>query len=613
MSLLNWLGLLWLLVVPALILLYMLRPQRLRKQVPSLRLWRGVPQMERTRTRLRWPPLSLLLVLEILALVVGAFALAQPAITAPAPRTTIVILDASGSMQALDKNETRFNEARDQAHNVISGLAGTDFVTLLRAGANVTTACSACKPPEAERALQAMAPGAGSADIAGALAVASGLARQASGTPDVVVISDGEFAPQAITQEAGQSPDFSLRYIGVGSPVDDLAVAVLDARRPPDGRSGYIAYARVENRGTSDATIQASALADTVPLPVRGETVPAGGNVGITWQVPAGTSRFTVSVQHSSDYADALPADDRAVIFLPTDGEYAVNVVATQPDLYVRALAPIDGLQAVTNTTVPGAAFSIVEGKLPDSLPSGNLLLVAPDGDLKIPAAGTPLHPTGTMANAHPTVVDASHPLLNGIDLDALQVSHANIYRLSGLSNATWLGTLVDSSKGPLVLAGEQDGRRVVVLAFDPMQSNLPKLAAFPLLMANVVDWLYPLADTEALAPGQTLQLPAGSTVQTPSGQSLPVGPSGRFADTDQSGIYHVTGPANGAPQMFAVNMSDDSHAITITGHPELNRPVPATPTGQVTAQAFWLPLAALALALFGGEWLIFCWKRGAA
>jgi hypothetical protein len=606
------LGLLWLLVVPALILLYMLRPQRLRRQVPSLRLWRGVPQMERTRTRLRRPPLSLLLLVEILAIAAGAFALAQPALTAPAPRSAIIILDASGSMQALDKNETRFNEATDQARNIIAKMGSSDLITLLSAGASVTTACAACSPQDAQRTLQAMSPGAGSADIAGALAVASGLAHQASGVPDVVVISDGEFDPVGAPLVGAQTANFSLRYIGVGSPVDDLAVTALDARRPPDGRSGYIAYARVDNRGTADATFEVAALADTVPLPVRSETVPGGGNVGITWQVPAGTARFTVSVQHSADYADALPADDRAIIFLPTAGEYQVNVVAAEPDLYVRALAPIDGLQAITNTTLPGAAFSIIVGKLPASLPAGNLVLVAPDGDLSSFAPGTTLHPAGTMSSVQPAVVDASHPLLSGIDLNALQVSHANIYQLGNLSGASWLETLVDSREGPLVLAGEQDGRRVVVLTFDPSQSNLPKLAAFPLLMANIVDWLYPLADTEAVTPGQTLQLPAGSTVQTPSGQNLPVGASGRFAGTDESGIYRVTVPANPAPQAFAVNMADSSMEITATDHPELTHPQAAPATGQ-TAQAFWLPLAALALVLFGGEWLIFCWKRGAS
>ena len=44
----------------------------------------------------------------------------------------------------------------------------------------------------------------------------------------------------------------------------------------------------------------------------------------------------------------------------------------------------------------------------------------------------------------------------------------------------------------PLILHGRFGDRRVVVFAFDPEKSNLPHLAAFPLLMANSVDWLTP-------------------------------------------------------------------------------------------------------------------------
>ena len=191
----NWLGLLWLLVVPALILLYMFRPARLRKPVSSLRLWRQLPQMERTRSRLRRPPLSLLLILQALALALGAFALAQPAFTAPAGRAVVVILDASGSMQALDHGVSRFDQARDEARKVAQGLSDRDHLTLLRAGANVTTACAACAPGDAVRSIDALTPGAGRADMAGALAVAAGLGRQSSGAVEATVISDGGFAP----------------------------------------------------------------------------------------------------------------------------------------------------------------------------------------------------------------------------------------------------------------------------------------------------------------------------------------------------------------------------------------------------------------------------------
>jgi hypothetical protein len=98
----------------------------------------------------------------------------------------------------------------------------------------------------------------------------------------------------------------------------------------------------------------------------------------------------------------------------------------------------------------------------------------------------------------------------------------------------------------------------------------------------------------------------------------LTVGAPGLFTDTDEAGVYHVTGA--GAAQHFAVNIADSDQttnlnaqpAITTTDHPELNHPAQAT-AGEITSQVFWLPLAALALALFGGEWLIFCWKRGSA
>lgn len=587
MSLLNWLGLLWLLVVPALVVLYMFRPNRLRKPVSSLRLWQALPQMERSRARLRRPPLSLLLILQALALAVGAFALSQPALTAPASRHTILVLDASGSMQALDKGVSRFEEAKAEAEKIAASLNERDRLTLLRAGVNVTTACSNCTRADAERALAEMLPGAGTADIEGALAVAGGLARQSSGGLNAVVISDGEFAAPDL---AGL--DFGVRYIQVGSPISDVAVATLSARRPPDGRAGYIAYARIENRGDSQAVIQVSAQADTVPLPMRYQTVPQGGHVGLTWQVPAGTVRFTVSITPS----DAMPGDDRAVIFLPASGQFFVNVAALQPEPYLRALGTIDGLNVLTNSLQAGAAFSIIEGGLPDPLPGGNLLLVNPDGAL--------LRASGRVADLRPTVVDAAHALLAGLDLNALLVTEAGKY-----DPPDWLETLVDSPKGPLLLAGEQDGRRIAVLTFSPVRSNLTKLAAFPLLIANAVEWLYPLAGTQTVAPGMPLHLPAGSTVQIPSGRNIVVGESGLFSSTDEQGIYRVIDTSGGSQLQFAVNMADNVEAGS-TDHPELNRPVEIA-AGQVTSQVFWLPLAALALALFSGEWLIYCWRRG--
>src|SRR5207302_8772561 len=94
----------------------------------------------------------------------------------------------------------------------------------------------------------------------------------------------------------------------------------------------------------------------------------------------------------------------------------------------------------------------------------------------------------------------------------------------------------------------------------------------FPLLMSNLVDWLYPLAGSQALRPGERLFLPTDSIVETPGGRILAVGAQGVFADTEEQGLYTVK--EGGKTSMeFAVNMSDAQEAnITPRAHPELER-----------------------------------------
>jgi Ca-activated chloride channel homolog len=594
MSLLNWAGALWLLLVPILILIYMLRPKRLRMPLSSLRLWRALPEVERSRARLHRPPLSLLMILQAIALVLGAIALAQPALTAPEGRLSVIVLDASGTMQATSGGQSRFDAARDRAVDTVSTMGPQDRVTLLRAGASATTECSECDLVALESALDDLRPGAGTADIAGALDAAAGIARKGTGGAlPVTVISDGAFDPASLGDLSALP--LSLTFVRVGEPVDNRAVVALSVRRPPDGRSGYVAFARIENRGSAPALIEIAAHADTVPLPVRTQTVPPRGQASLTWQVPAGTARFSVDITPG----DGLAADDRAVVFLPAPGQYAVRIHSEQPDLYRRVLGAIEGLRPVTNTDVPAPAFTIIEGSLPNPLPSGSLMLVDPQGDF--------LTSQGDIREQRPTAVDASHPVVAGLDLTPLRVTRAQ-----SIEPPDWLETVVASTMGPLVMAGERQGQRIIVLAFDPRDSNLTKLAAFPLMMANSVEWLYPLAGTQAVEPGRQVQAGAGARVETPTGRTVEVGADGIFAATDEPGIYAIEGPG-GATMRFAVNPKDDPEpaASEALQHPELSRPLEIEPAEVTANEVFWLPLVALALALLVGEWLVYTWKRG--
>jgi hypothetical protein len=57
--------------------------------------------------------------------------------------------------------------------------------------------------------------------------------------------------------------------------------------------------------------------------------------------------------------------------------------------------------------------------------------------------------------------------------------------------------------KRSLIFRGEVEGRRIAVLAFDLRHSDLPLQVAFPLLWANLIDWLAPGAGSAV--PAQAL------------------------------------------------------------------------------------------------------------
>jgi hypothetical protein len=509
----------------------------------------------------------------------------------------VVLLDMSGSMQTVEGASTRFEQARTEARNVAGKLRDTDRITLLGVGPTVLTACSNCIRNDFERALRELTPSAGRANWPAALSIASGLAGQAEANATTTyVISDGAFAD---LPDAGLPSD--MHFVRVGDNVTNLAVSVLSARRPPNNSPGYSAYARIENVSTSQANVQVSAVADTVPLPPRSLSIPAGGHADVTWDVPAGALKLTVGV----DTQDALAADNQAVLFLPTNSQNQVIVKSDDPSMYMRAVAGYHGLQPITDTVKSSAetAFTVWEGELPSALPAGGLFLVNPSGSL--------LNPTGDMENLGSLDVVAGHPLLRDIDLRALFVERARKYEAPA-----WLEPIVQGADGPLLLAGEHEGRRIAVLAFDPRESNLPKLAAFPLLMANLADWLYPQSGVGALRPGEAAIVPPGATITTPSGRAVQASEAGVFADTHEVGIYTVSVPnrqatPQDASRSFAVNMTDINESnVTPRDHPELERAAVEV-AERVATQDYWSPLAALALVLAGGEWLLYCLRRG--
>jgi hypothetical protein len=264
--------------------------------------------------------------------------------------------------------------------------------------------------------------------------------------------------------------------------------------------------------------------------------------------------------------------------------ERALNLLPKLSPIVV----PVSGTVPYTRTVEPASppALYIYDGVVPETLPeSGNLFFIAP------PASTALFDVTGSMTQTEIARVAADSPLLRYTNLEDVRVAQARAIPLP-----SWARTLVEADGGPLLLAGEIGGRRVAVLAFDLHQSDLPLQIGFPILMANLLDWLMPTsAIAMPAAPGQgdtatavtsvrpgtpvLIYPPPGTPDGTPAAEIAVVGPSGQrwtpsaasdllqpdgepipFAETYEPGIYSVEagGEAPRTIARFAVNPFSD-------------------------------------------------------
>lgn len=602
MSFFNLSGAWFALIIPAIIVMYLLKRRRQDRPVASILLWEQV--LRDAAANVPWQRLrrNLLLLLQLLAAATLVLAIMRPQLTGGASGGSVfMLIDASASMQATDVAPNRLAAAVAAARRIIDGLGPRDEVTLIELGQRPRVVVSSCRVRgQIDAALASLRAGSGSAALEPALELATALAagkRDAS----IIIISDGGVVPP----EAGYTVNCPVRFEKIGGPADNLAVEAV-AARAIGGR--LIGLARVRNHGRVEAAYALEIAVDGRPLDVRRGTLAAGQSCELTWELPAGASVLSARLQGS----DALRSDDIAYAVV---GEHRpVNVLLVSPGnlFVVKALALMPEVN-VTNLD-PGAAdvappdydLYVYDGALPAKLPNAPLLVLNPPvGGF---GAGSDLAPGEFLP---PRV---GEPLLEFVSLADVAVARAR-----ALSVPSWARAVVEATETPLIYAGERDGQRVVVMGFDLHQSNLPLRPAFPILMQNIIGWLLPDRATGVrnLAPGEPLTVRPSPraervTITTPSGaeiEVMPPNPPNPFTATDEPGLYVVHEQSGGkeSRSFFVVNPPTlesslaGSETLPVIGASAADGG--ALPSGR---RELWPALTWAALLLLAAEWWVY-------
>jgi hypothetical protein len=601
-------GALWgLLLIPLILLLYILRTERRRLPWSNVRLWRGLGEELEARRNWRLPRWSLLLALQLAFVAAGVLALAGPTLLRPTDGDhLILVLDASASMGSTDVAPSRFAAGQGLALGQLARLGPGDRATVIRAGAEARTLALAEDPSLARAAVEGAAVGQAPGDLRTALLLAGAAAVVPAGSPRVVVLTDGAFANTGAGARGGWPVAAGeltapVEYLSVGRTGGNVAVTALALRRPPNG-GPTAGYARVTNLGNAPASVPARLLADGLPQQNRRLDLAAGASEELTFGLPPGTRAVAVQL----DGADLLAADNRAEARAPASGDRAVTLVSARPDLLARALRALPGVRVTTvapddYASAALAPLVVFDGFVPRSLPAADVIVVNP-------RPGGALEVGDEVAAPSPLSYDRGHPLLDSIDPAALQISQ--IFRLRA---PAWATPVLWTPDGAALLEGINGGRRVVIMAFDPRASNLPRLRAFPLLLANALDRLGWGEREGTVAAGQAVRLPpnaGGQVVDGPAGsETVPAGALA-FADTERVGRYAVH-TADRATDLAEFRVSLLAPAASDVRPNALAPLAPAGPAERPTAPAFAFAGLLLlgALGISTAEW--WWWGKG--
>ena len=594
-----------------LIAMYFLRIRRRRVEVSSLLPWHALQKSDKLASPFQRFRRHILLLLQLLILLAMTLAFSRPYLETDANsyRSVVLVVDVSASMGAVDVAPNRLQLAVSQASEVLGGMGPADEAMLIVAGSRTEVVVPFTRDPaRVVSALERLRASEAEGRLREGLQLALSLARS---RPDVevLVFSDGGGEDLSSLPTGGAD----IRFVRVGQSAENVGLSALDLRRSPVSDLDRQLFVTAENFGRNDVDATVEVLLGNEMVGLRTERLAGGSPVSMVFDLPSDArGDLHVRLDAPNDllavdneaWAVLTEAASREVLLVGGD-RLTARVLAADPRATVKIASPSE----VTPELLASVDCTLFGGPVPDGMDGLNYAVLGPH-------FGGPARFAGTLET--PSVIgwQRNHPVLRFVSWDAVSIAKTRkVTELGGLV------PVVDADTGPLVLAGERNGGRVVQLAFDPFESDLPLRVAWPVLILNTVGWLTegePGASEAHLLPTGTPYLrkvPDGVT------KGEVIGPRGtspdaeinagilRVHDTDKVGIYEVR--AGDLRTRFAANLLSESESrIAPRQALGLADSVQEASVAKLAVgrRELWRPLLIFALLILMLEW--WAWNR---
>ncbi|HIN09856.1 MAG TPA: VWA domain-containing protein, partial [Phycisphaerales bacterium] len=333
--------------IPLLLLLYFLRLRRQPLRISSTMLWESAVEDLHANSPFQRLRPSLLLILQLLALLLFIFALMQPQIEGGSPRAGrhVILIDRSGSMSSFDVDDvSRLDEAKRQAIDLVNthhgggmfaGSGGETMVIAFADHAEIVIPFTDSQQ-QLKAAIQSIPPTHGRSSIAEALKLARAYTTNvdpeqeglsASESAQLELFSDGQIFD--IRKQALQRGE-TLRYYAIGSEEsNNVGISTIAAKRPSESSEDVQVFLSLVNTGSEEVKTDVEISIDGIPIGIQQVVVPSStdgkvGTISVVF-VPFSMPRSGV-VQATINSHDPLLIDDKVSLVIPPPKKLSVLV-----------------------------------------------------------------------------------------------------------------------------------------------------------------------------------------------------------------------------------------------------------------------------------------------
>ena len=646
-----------LIVVPLLLLLYMLKLRRERRDISSTLLWTSRTQDLRANSLLQRLRLSPLFLLQFLLLLMLAAALMGPILkewSRPSGRV-VFFIDQSASMQTRDAPDarTRLEEAKRLAIAQVELWQGGGLFAAsppevmviafaqepsvrIPYSTNLARIREAINAIEATDQLTLLAP---AMSLARAFSEAQSSPQEAEASPQMNQANN--FAPTMQLLSDGNISDIAELVLRNGEVISwtrcgdpntiNQGISAAGAERRNDDPSLVGAFMTLRNDAQTVAKREVQVRNNGTLIASASEpiTIPPATGKGDTRVSGAQKLSFAPFTLENSGVLsmnllpeDAFATDDHAVIAIQEQQTLRILLAGNDPALEsllnslsfatVQQISSSDFIKRISSDATWTESFDVVvcvDCEL-QSLTAGRWLIFGK------PPAISNLNAYGQQTRQAIRAWKSDHKTMAQSQFSDLVVDRSAAIA----PTSDWLA-LLEGSKGPLIVSGRDNNATVIYVAFLPLDSNWPFQRSFVNFTAQAVEFLGALGSavtSESLEPGAMLRtrIARGSSnvsIQTPSGDRIAQTPTDGeivFGPIRNVGVYKVESVdplGKKKTRMVAVNLTNLAECNVAAAN-QLNIPagdLQSTVIG-LTALSIWPLLVSAALCLLIVEWFLY-------